>query len=298
MKRREFIASAALATFGTTACAKFRPRSAPITATSRRLTDELARIETGIGGRLGVAVHDTETDRRYLHRSAERFPMCSTFKLLACGAVLGKVDAGQERLDRRIRFGADDLVEYSPVTKERSGGDGMTVAELCEAAITRSDNTAGNLLLASIGGPKGVTAYARSLGDPVTRLDRTETSLNEAIPGDPRDTTTPAAMAANLRALVLRQALSPPSRDQLTTWLVANQTGDTRLRAGLPADWRVGDKTGAGERGTTNDIAVIWPPNHGPIILCAYLTGNTASSDERNAAIAAVARAVAVTLAA
>lgn len=223
--------------------------------------------------------------------------MCSTFKVLACGAVLSKVDSNQERLDRRIWFGADDLVEYSPVTKERSGGDGMTVDELCEAAITRSDNTAGNLLLASIGGPQGVTAYARSLGDSVTRLDRTETSLNEAIPGDPRDTTTPAAMAANLHALLLGEALSPPSRDQLTAWLVANQTGDTRLRAGLPADWRVGDKTGAGERGTTNDVAVIWPPNHRPIILCAYLTGNTASSDERNTVIAAVARAVASSLA-
>lgn len=256
------------------------------------LAGELARIEAEVGGRLGVEVHDTGTGQHHSHRSDERFPLCSTFKLLACAAILGRVDAGRERLSRRIRFEASDLVTYSPVTKDRIGGDGMTLAELCEAGITQSDNTAGNLILASLGGPSRVTAYARDLGDLVTRLDRVETSLNEAVPGDPRDTTTPRAMTANLQALVVGDALSQPSRDQLTAWLVANQTGGAKLRAGLPRNWRVGDKTGGGDRGTTNDVAVIWPPDSKPVVVSVYITETEASFDSRNAAIAAIGRAV------
>ena len=255
------------------------------------LAAELSRIEAAVAGRLGVAIHDTQTGHSIGHRSGERFPMCSTFKVLACAAVLARVDAGLDSLSRRIRFEAGDLVTYSPVTKDRTGGDGMTLAELCEAGITQSDNTAGNLILASLGGPSGVTAYARALGDAVTRLDRTETGLNEASPGDPRDTTTPGAMTTNLGALVLGTPLSGPSRDQLVAWLVANQTGGAKLRAGLPEHWRVGDKTGGGDWGTTNDVAVIWPPGRRPVIVSVYLTATAASFDERNAAIAAVGRA-------
>ena len=168
----------------------------------------------------------------------------------------------------------------------------MTLAELCAAAIDYSDNTAGNMLLAQIGGPEGLTRFARTLGDAVTRLDRRETALNESLPGDPRDTTTPAAMLANLDSLVLGSALSGGSRDQLTAWLKGNTTGGTRLRAGLPADWAVGDKTGAGDRGSTNDIAVIWPPGRKPVLVTAYLTGTTASTEQRNATHASVGRAV------
>ena len=259
---------------------------------SAGLSRELTQIEARAGGRLGVAIHDTETGRHHGHRSGERFPMCSTFKVLACAATLARVDAGQDSLGRRVRFGANDLVTYSPVTKDHAGGDGMTLAELCEAGITQSDNTAGNLVLRSIGGPAGVTAYARVLGDVMTRLDRTETALNEATPGDPRDTTTPDAMTLNLHALILGDALSRPSRSQLTAWLVANQTGGAKLRAGLPANWRVGDKTGGGDWGTTNDIAVIWPPRRGPVVVSVYLTGTNASFEDRNAAIAAVGRAL------
>lgn len=255
------------------------------------LVAELGRIEAAVAGRLGVAIHDTSTGHRIGHRSDERFPLCSTFKVLACAAVLARVDAGQDSLDRRIRFEAADLVTYSPVTKDRTGGDGMTLAELCVAGITQSDNTAGNLILASLGGPAGVTAYARSLGDTATRLDRMETGLNEASPGDSRDTTTPGAMTANLGALVLGTRLSGSSRDQLTAWLVANQTGGAKLRAGLPGHWRVGDKTGGGDFGTTNDVAVIWPPARPPVIVSVYLTGTTASFADRNAAIAGVGRA-------
>jgi beta-lactamase class A len=252
----------------------------------------LKDLETASGGRLGVTLLDTGTGARAGYRMDERFPMCSTFKVLASGAILHRVDRGEEDLGRRVYFTEADLVTYSPETQKHIGPVGMTVAELCKAAITLSDNTAGNLLLASIGGPQGLTAFARSLGDEVTRLDRTETALNEALPGDPRDTTTPNAMASDLRALVLRDALSPKSRAQLQAWLAANATGGKRLRAGLPAEWKVGDKTGTGERGTANDVAVIWPLTHPPVIVTVYLTGATSSADAQSATIADVARAV------
>ncbi|MFH5924781.1 class A beta-lactamase [Roseomonas xinghualingensis] len=256
------------------------------------LSRELERLEAASGGRLGVMVIDTGTGSRAGYRANERFPMCSTFKVLAAAAVLARVDAGKERLDRLVPYGSGDLVVYSPVTKERTGA-GMTLAELCAAAITLSDNTAGNLLLANIGGPAGFTAYMRSLGDEVTRLDRIEPALNEALPGDPRDTTSPAAMASSLQALALGTALSATSRAQLVQWLLDNKTGDTRLRARLPAGWRVGDKTGSGDQGTANDVGILWPPGGAPIIVSAYLTETRAGMDERSAILAAVGEAVA-----
>jgi beta-lactamase class A len=258
---------------------------------SGKLAGEFGKIETASAGRLGVAVLDTHTGARFGHRADELFPMASTFKFLAAAYVLARVDRGQERLDRRITFTEKDLVPYSPVTKNHVGATGMTVAEICEATMTLSDNTAANLLLASFGGPAGFTAYVRSLGDDVSRLDRVEPGLNEATPGDPRDTTTPAAMLEDMRKLVLGDALSKASREQLTAWFVANKTGDKRLRAGLPKDWRVGDKTGTGKNGA-NDIGVAWPPGRAPILLSVYLTESRASDDERNAALAAVARTV------
>jgi beta-lactamase class A len=262
-----------------------------------RLAKELTRLEAESGGRLGVAVLDTLTGARIGHRADQPFPMCSTFKVLAVGAILGRVDAHAEKLDRRIVFTKADLVSYSPVTEHQLGGDGMSLADLCEAAMTRSDNTAANLLVASLGGPAQVTAFARTLGDPVTRLDRVEPDLNSGEPGNPRDTTTPDAMASNLRKLVLGEVLSSASRDRLTAWMIGNKTGDARLRAGLPAGWRVGDKTGSGMHGTANDVAVIWPAERAPIIVSVYLTGASGSADQQNATIAAVARAVSAALA-
>jgi beta-lactamase class A len=153
-------------------------------------------------------------------------------------------------------------------------------------------------LLAILGGPQGLTAYARGIGDPVTRLDRIELDLNEAVPGDPRDTTTPAAMLQNLRTLLFGDALSASSKDQLTAWLVGNRTGDARLRAGLPPGWRCGEKTGTGKRGSTNDIGVIWPPQGAPVLVTAYLTETSAPSEARNATLADVGRAIARALAA
>jgi beta-lactamase class A len=223
--------------------------------------------------------------------------MCSTFKLLAAAAVLKRVENGQDQLQRRIKFLSSDIVVYSPVTKDHIGGDGMTLAELCAAAVNYSDNTAGNLLLASLGGPQALTAYARSIGDMITRLDRIEPDLNEAVPGDPRDTTSPAAMLQDLRSLLFGNVLSAASKDQLTTWLLGNRTGDARLRAGLPPGWRCGDKTGSGERGSTNDIGVIWPPQSAPVLVTIYLTETTATSEARNATLADVGRAIARALA-
>lgn len=260
---------------------------------NQRLLNEIARLESESGGRLGVCVLDTATGARHFHRGEERFPMCSTFKVLAAAATLARVDAGKEQLTRRITFPTSALVTYSPVTEKRAGSDGMTIAEICEAAMIWSDNTAANLLLAGLGGPPGVTGYARALGDPATRLDRDEPSLNQALPDDPRDTTTPNAMVSNLQALILgTAALSAASREQLTAWMIANKTGDTRLRAGLAKDWRVGDKTGTGDRGTSNDVAVVWPPTNAPIVVAVYLTGATVSAAQQNATIASVARAV------
>jgi beta-lactamase class A len=257
------------------------------------LRGEFSHIERDSGGRLGVAVLDTSSQAQAGHHADDRFPMCSTFKLLACAAVLKRVDDGKERLDRRIAIQGADIVPESTFIKAQAAGTDMTLAALCEAAMTYSDNTAANLIIASLGSPQAVTAYARSIGDTMTRLDRNEPSLNEAVPGDLRDTTTPSAMVKNMQTLLLGDALSAASREQLTKWMIGNKTGGTRLRAGLPAGWKVGDKTGTGERGSTNDIGIVWPPNRAPVLVAVYLTETAAPADKRNAAIAAVGRAVA-----
>jgi beta-lactamase class A len=243
----------------------------------------LARIEEREGGRLGVAVIDTETGSTLEHRADERFPMCSTFKLLAAAAALKRFDDGAERLDRVIAYGPSDLLEYAPITKAHVAEGGMTLADLCAAAIDWSDNTAANLVLQAIGGPAGFTQFARSLGDSATRLDRNEPGLNAATPGDDRDTTSPRAMAEDMRQVLLGDLLSDASRRQLEAWLIDDKVGDKRLRAGLPLAWRIGDKTGSGDHGTANTIAIIWPPERAPIIATVYYTESSAPMDVRNA---------------
>jgi beta-lactamase class A len=267
-------------------------------AASHRIADfqaTLARLEKTSGGRLGVAVWDTGSGLRAGHRQHQRFPMCSTFKVLAVSAVLHRVDQGQAHLDRRIHYTQAQVLHWAPVTSKHVDV-GMTVRGLCAAAITVSDNTAANLLLASLGGPAAVTAYARSLGDSRTRLDRTEPSLNSAIPGDPRDTTTPAASAEDLHRLLLGNALSPASRRRLRAWMLRCQTGLHQLRAGLPAHCQEADKTGNGDHGTSNDIAVIWPPRRNPVIVTAYLTQAAGTYGEQNALLAQVGHATAALL--
>ena len=253
----------------------------------------LVALERRHGGRLGVAILDTGNGRRIGHRADERFLMCSTFKLLAVAAVLARVDRGAERLDRRIVFGKESVLAWAPVTSHRIGAPGMSVAELCLAAIAVSDNTAANLLLASLGGPAAVTSYVRRLGDPLTRLDRIEPELNVGAPGDVRDTTTPNAMLADLRTLLLGSALSMTSRQQLAEWLRATRTGIDKLRAGVPSDWQVGDKTGSGAHGESNDIAIIWPPQRKPLLVTAYYTASSTDGAGRDAVLAEVGRIVA-----
>jgi beta-lactamase class A len=255
-----------------------------------KLQDRVADLERRHGGRLGVAVLDSASNNLITRRGDERFPLCSTYKFLAAVLVLSRVDRNEESLTRRIAYASNYLVPYSPITERHVGQGGLTIGEICDAAVTLSDNTAGNLLLDSFGGPAGLTAYVRSLGDSVTRLDRRETELNEAKPGDPRDTTTPVAMLEMLRKTVLGTALSTSSREQLIAWLIANKTGDKRLRAGVPRDWRVGDKTGSGTNNVTNDIAVIWPPDRAPIIVTAYYAEARASDDQRDAVLSEVGR--------
>ncbi|HEY3800339.1 MAG TPA: class A beta-lactamase [Caulobacteraceae bacterium] len=257
--------------------------------------DELAAIEARVGGRLGVFALDVRNGAKLAHRADERFPMCSTFKAMAVSAALANVDSGDERLDRFVRYGEADLLANAPITRLHVKKGGMAFGDLCAAAITVSDNSAANLILASIGGPAGWTRFVRRIGDKTSRLDRTELSLNTAIPGDPRDTTTPAAMAADLRAVLLGGMLVPITSNLLKTWMLACQTGLTRLRAGLPKDWAVADKTGTGEHGTANDIAVVWTPQ-GPIAIACYLTQTDGAKPEaRDAAIADVGRLVAAT---
>lgn len=249
-------------------------------------------IEAELGGRLGVALLDGRSGRRSDWRGAERFPMCSTFKWLASAALLARVDAGRERLERRLRFQRAQLVTHSPVTERHTGAPGMTLAALCEATITESDNTAGNLVLQALGGPGMVTRYARSLGDAFTRLDRIEPFLNDSLPGDERDTTTPAAMAGLLQRLLLGDALKPASRRKLTDWMLATRTSGERLRKNLPAGWRLADKTGSGANGSHNDVGVFWRPDGSPVVVAVYFTGSGRSFDERSTAIAAIARHV------
>jgi beta-lactamase class A len=277
--RRLFLASLAA-----TAAVSLRTRAAPF-AEERldQANQRLASIEVREGGRLGVFARDTGTGSTLQHRADERFPMCSTFKLLAAAAALNLVDQGAERLDRTIAYGPSDLLDYAPIAKAHVAEGSMTLAEACAAAIDWSDNTAANLILQAIGGPAGFTQFARSLGDNVTRLDRNEPSLNTAAPGDERDTTSPRAMAEDMGRVLIGETLSQASQRQLEAWLIDDKVGDKRLRAGLPPSWRIGDKTGTGDHGTANTIAIIRPPDRAPIIAAVYYTESPAPMDARNA---------------
>jgi beta-lactamase class A len=259
---------------------------------TRALQKTLRRLERESGGRLGFAMLDTShRGGEFSYRGDERFPMCSTFKLLLVAATLARVDRGEETLGRRIAVRKEDLVPWAPFAETRVGAD-ASVEELCAAAMTQSDNVAANLLLTGIGGPAGLTAYVRTLGDGITRLDRNEPELNSAVAGDERDTTAPMAMLGNLWKLLFEDALAPGSRQRLLDWLRANKTGDARLRAGLPKGWAAGDKTGSGANGTTNDIAVLWPPDRAPLLVACYLTGSKLDSENRDVLLARLARAL------
>ncbi len=254
----------------------------------------IAKLEARHGGRLGVTAVDLGNRAKLSHRGNERFAVCSTFKFLLAATIAARVDAGKESWERSISYGKKDLIPWSPVTgkEEHLNAGGMSVSSLCEAAMTWSDNTSANLLLAQVGGPEGLTKHLRSFGDNVSRLDRIEPDLNSNQPGDERDTSTPEAMAATVENLVFGERLSENSKEKLVSWLVGNRTGDKRIRAGINPAWKVGDKTGTGENGAANDIAIVWPQDRKPFVIVVFYESPKATAEERDAIIAETARLV------
>lgn len=265
--------------------------STALYAGTNNVQQKLEALEKSTGGRLGVALINTADDSQIVYRVDERFAMCSTSKVMAAAAVLKQSESDKTLLNQRVEIKKSDLINYNPIAEKHVNGT-MTLAELSAAALQYSDNTAMNKLIAHLGGPDKVTVFARSLGDETFRLDRTEPTLNTAIPGDPRDTTTPLAMAQTLRNLTLGKALAETQRAQLVTWLKGNTTGSASIQAGLPTSWVVGDKTGSGDYGTTNDIAVIWPEDHAPLILVTYFTQPDQKAESRRDVLAAAAKIV------
>ena len=268
MKRRDFLWSgSAFVAWPSHA------REAPIAA--------IADYERSSGGRIGLYAENIRTGAKLSWRADERFVMCSTFKASLAACVLSRVDRGQDNLEQRISYGAAGMQDwYAPVAQENLARGVLSVREMCRAAVEQSDNTCASLLLSRIGGPPALTAFWRKLGDQVTRLDDPEPFLNRTPLGDPRDTTTPAAMANTLRRLVLGRVLSQASRTTFTEWLVGCKTGDNRLRAGLPRSWVIGDKTGNNAKDAAGDIAVVWPKPDAPIVICVYTRGGSPSSQQ------------------
>ncbi|MEX2950478.1 FONA family class A beta-lactamase [Serratia fonticola] len=255
------------------------------------IQQQLSELEKNSGGRLGVALIDTADNSQILYRGDERFPMCSTSKVMAVSALLKQSETDKNLLAKRMEIKQSDLVNYNPIA-EKHLDTGMTLAEFSAATIQYSDNTAMNKILEHLGGPAKVTEFARTIGDKTFRLDRTEPTLNTAIPGDERDTSSPLAMAKSLQNLTLGKALGEPQRAQLVEWMKGNTTGGASIRAGLPTTWIVGDKTGSGDYGTTNDIAVIWPANHAPLVLVTYFTQPQQNAEARKDVLAAAAKIV------
>lgn len=247
-----------------------RPAPAPTASPAEGTDAAFADLERAVGARLGVFARETGSGAVVAYRAGERFPLCSTHKVLAAAAVLRR--EGVAGLGRRVTYTQADVLSYAPVTAAHVA-QGMTLGELCDAAVRVSDNTAANLLLRELGGPSAVTAFARSLGDAVTRLDRTEPDLNAAVPGDPRDTTTPRALADDLQALTVGTQLPAAARTQLVAWLDGSTTGAGKIRAAVPPGWTVGDKTGSGSYGTSNDLALLRPPGRAPIVVAVLSTG-------------------------
>lgn len=263
-------------------------------AAAKPFAREFKELERTFDARLGVYAVDTGTGREVAYNDGERFAYASTFKALAAGAVLRKYSLSG--MDQVIKYSRDDLAAYSPVT-EKHVETGMSLGALCDAAVRFSDNTAANLLFDQLGGPRGLDAALEETGDDVTQMERREPQLNQWAPGATRDTSTPRALANDLRAFVLGDVLGKGERAQLTKWLQTNTTGAELIRAGMPKDWVVGDKTGAGGTyGTRNDIAVVWPPDAAPIVVAIMSNRSKEDADYDNKLIAEAASVVADTL--
>lgn len=243
---------------------------------------EFADLESKFDARLGVYAIDTGTNRTVSYRPNERFAYASTYKALAAGALLQHYSIDQ--LDELVTYTSEDIVTYSPVTQLHVD-TGMTLREVIEAAVRYSDNTAGNLLLEKLGGPEGFETALRQIGDNITQVDRYETDLNSAIPGDKRDTSTPKALATSLKAFAVSDLLPTEKRMILTDWMRGNTTGDALIRAGAPKGWEVDDKSGAGSYGTRNDIAIVWPPNRAPIVIAVLSSRDTQNATYDNTLI-------------
>lgn len=263
----------------------------PFAAAARPATGNaaFAAAERDLDGELGVAAIDTATGRTIGYREDQRFPMCSTFKAVLAAAVLARAETEPGLLDRRLALPKAVFVDWSPITGKHVDGE-LSVAQLCAATVQYTDNTAANVLLRAVGGPAGLTRYARALGDERFRLDRWETELNTATPGDERDTTTPLAMARTLQKLLLLDGLPPAGRSRLRDWMLGNTTGDTRIRAAVPAGWLVADKTGTGSYGSASDVAVVYPAGRAPIVLAVYTRRAARNAEARSDIIAQAAR--------
>ncbi|GAA0239181.1 class A beta-lactamase BlaC [Actinomadura nitritigenes] len=278
-----------------------RHRPSPRPAASQRRTTappddaRFAALERKHGARLGVYAVATGTGAAVTYRADERFAFCSTFKALAAAAVLHGNPLGH--LDERVTYTKADVDSISPIAKDHIA-TGMTIRQLCDAAIRYSDGTAGNLLMRDIGGPARLTSYLRGLGDTVSRMDDYEPELNKIGPGDPRDTTTPRAIAADYRALVLGDALPADKRALLKDWMLRSMTGATRIRAGLPKGWTVADKTGNGDWGRVNDVGVVWPPGAAPLVMAVMTDRRGYGAPYKDALIAEAAARIAARLAA
>ncbi|NEB40003.1 class A beta-lactamase [Streptomyces sp. SID14515] len=268
-----------------------KPVATPTTArTAEPYTGDFKELERKFDARLGVYAIDTGTGREVAHNDRGRFAYNSTFKALQAAVVLRTYSVAG--LDRRVTYTREDLVANSPVT-ERHVDTGMTVGELCDASVRYSDNTAANLLFDHVGGPKGLDSALETIGDRVTRMDREEPDLSRWVPGEKRDTSTPRALAEDLRAFVLGKALEKPERAQLTTWLRTNTTGAKVIKAGVPENWVVGDKTGTGSYyGARNDIAVVWPPDSAPIVIAILSHRGTKDAEPDDRLIAEAASVV------
>lgn len=245
-------------------------------------TDALIELERRTGARIGLKAVDTGTGWTMAHRAGERFAMCSTHKVLVAAAILSLVERTALTLDQRVHYGATDLLAHAPAAKANLARGFMTVEELCAAAVRLSDNTADNLLLRLIGGPAGWTRFARSIGDKSSRLDRIEPDLNEAIPGDERDTSTPAAMSAAIATMLLGSALAADSRRRLRGWMLDADVTAPLFRAAMPSDWHVEDKSGSGSNGTRNDVGILYPPSAPPLVLSVFTTGYDETLELRN----------------
>ncbi|RJQ75731.1 class A beta-lactamase [Pseudonocardiaceae bacterium YIM PH 21723] len=278
--RRALLGAAALLPL--TGCGPSVQQSAP---THPRLTE----LEKKYGARLGVYAEVIGTSRMLEFRADDRFAFCSTFKALATAALLRAHPLSY--LDTRVRFAESDLMKHAPITRSHVD-TGMTLRELADAAIRFSDGTAGNVILREIGGPGMLTQYARSLGDDVTRMDHIEPVITAAVPGDPHDTSSPRAFGTSLRKIVAGDALPEDRRAFLRDLLERTETGKDRIRAGVPAGWRVADKTGTGDYGTLNDIAIVWPPDRPPLLISIMSSKPAQDAEYQPALLADAARYV------